>query len=263
MGAATVIAAAAVSRLPLDPTMVVPHHDVVAGDVVHEALRGFHTLRTEADLRLLVIVLAISPVLVGANDVLFVAVADGLFDESSSAWRRRVGGSVRPWRGARRGGIGRPRRPLEARVPLAAAIATSGAAIALMGTMSHVAPVCALFMVSGAGLSVAHIAGASLLQRVTPGAVLSRVFGVAEGLRNGRTGLGAAAVSVLVNWLGLRAGLIVLGLAVPAVLATRASRLLRIDAGASLPPPALVGLVAANPIFANLPPPALEAPDID
>ena len=62
----------------------------------------------------------------------------------------------------------------------------------------------------------------------------------------------------MVSELGLRWGLLVMGLSVPALLATHAARLLAIDSAAPSPRPALVELLRANPIFAHLRAPTLE-----
>jgi MFS family permease len=258
MGAGMALAAATVSHLDVDRRLMTPQEAIDAGDVVRDAMGGFSTLRTHADLRLLVTVLAISAVLCGAADVLFVAVADDLFDESTPARAGVLGSSF--GLGTLGGAIasvafvGRSRLV----VPLAGAVAASGVALALIGTMSHFAPVVVLFMVAGAGESVSRIAGSCLVQRVTPAAVLSRVFGVLEGLQMAALAIGAAVISLLVNELGLRSGLVIMGVSAPVLLLARASRLLAIDAAAPSPRPALVELLTANPIFAHLPAPTLE-----
>ena len=258
MGGGMALAALSVARLRLDPSMLLPQEDVGAGDVVNDAVGGFRTLRHDADLRLLVFVLAISTVVTGAADVLFVAVADGLFDDSDAARAGLLGAAF--GLGALAGALGSVALVGRSRLalPLAVVVAASGTALALMGGMSHLIPVIGLFIVAGAGDSVSRIAGTSLVQRVCAPGVLSRVFGVMEGLQMAALAVGAAAVSLLVEWLGLRLSLLVVGLAVPALLATRARQLVGLDAATPSPRPALVQLVLAQPMFAHLPAPTLE-----
>ena len=70
--------------------------------------------------------------------------------------------------------------------------------------------------------------------------------------------VGAAGASLLVSWLGLRAGLVVLGLIVPAVVVVAGPRLRRIDAAAPAPRPELVELVRGIPMLSRLSAPTLE-----
>lgn len=258
MGVALVVAALLVCRLGLDRTMVHSEAAVGTADVIHDALGGFRTLRSDADLRLLVGVASLGALVVGACDVLVVAVASGLFDESQPARAGLFGAAF--GLGALLGALGSVafvgRTKLA--VPLAIAVGASGGAMAMIAAMSHVAPVVLLFVLCGTGESLSSITASSLVQRFAPANVLSRVFGVLEGLEMAAIAAGAAAASLLANWLGLRAGLLVLGLIVPALVVAAAPRLRRIDAAAPSPRPELVELVLGIPMLARLSPPTLE-----
>lgn len=258
MGVALVVAALLVCRLGLDRTMVHSEAAVGTADVIHDALGGFRTLRSDADLRLLVGVASLGALVVGACDVLVVAVASGLFDESQPARAGLFGAAF--GLGALLGALGSVafvgRTKLA--VPLAIAVGASGGAMAMIAAMSHVAPVVLLFVLCGTGESLSRITASSLVQRFAPANVLSRVFGVLEGLDMAAIAAGAAAASLLANWLGLRAGLLVLGLIVPALVVAAAPRLRRIDAAAPSPRPELVELVLGIPMLARLSPPTLE-----
>ena len=256
MGVALVVAALLVSRLGLATSRLLPPTAVDAGDVLHDALGGFRTLRADADLRLLVGVGSLGAMLVGASDVFVVAVASGLFDEPSRAGLFAAAFGLGALLGALASValVGRTKLA----IPLAIAIGASGGALAAIAAMSHLAPVFVLFALSGTGESVSRIAASSLIQRFAPATVLSRVFGVLEGLDMAALAAGAAAASLLATWLGLRPGLVVLGLIVPALLVVATPRLRRIDAAAPPPRPELVELVLSIPMLAHLSPPTLE-----
>ncbi len=164
-------AALAVVGMHFEPDTVAPTTGVDAGDVVHDALGGFRTLRAEPDLRLLILVGAISPALVGVTDVLFVAVADGLLHDATS--RAGFLGSAFGL-GALAGAVGSVVLVGRARLvgPLVGAIAVSGVALVAMAAMSQVGPVVAAFVLCGAGESVARVAGATLVPRFAPQRVL-------------------------------------------------------------------------------------------
>lgn len=257
MAGATATAAASVTRLGIDRSLMIPPADVGAGDVYGDVLGGFRALRLEADLRLLIIVGALGTVVTGAADVLFVVVADGLAEDSAGV-AGLLGAAF--GLGALFGSVASASLVGRANLvtPLALAVGVAAAASALMGAVSHVVPILALFVLAGASCSLARIAGASLVPRFAPASVLSRVFGVMEGLDMAALAVGAAGVSALVGLLGLRTGLVVLGATMLAPLVVRAGRLRRIGAATPAPSEALTRLVLANPIFANLPPPALE-----
>ena len=258
MGVAMLFAAVLVSRLRLDRSAELPPVVHGAGDVVHDALGGFRTLRDDADLRLLIGVTSLAVLVLGAGDVLMVAVASDLFDDADPARAGLFGAAF--GLGALIGAlasvtlVGRTRLA----VPLAIAVGASGVALSAIAATSHVAPVFLLFMVCGAGESVSRIAASSLVQRSAPAVVLTRVFGVLEGLDTAALAVGAAAASLLVGWLGLRPGLLVLGLIVPSVVLAAGPRLRRIDAAAPAPRPELVELVLGIPMLSHLPPPTLE-----
>jgi MFS family permease len=109
----------------------------------------------------------------------------------------------------------------------------------------------------GIGNTLADVSGMTLLQRVTPPAVIGRVFGVLESILLITVALGAVAAPGLVSALGTRGALLVAGLLLPALVIPSLGVLRRIDADTAVPGRELE-LLRAVPFFAALPEPALE-----
>jgi MFS family permease len=108
--------------------------------------------------------------------------------------------------------------------------------------------------VLGLGNTLVDVSGLTLLQRIAPAEVRSRVFGVFESLVAATIGLGAIVAPLLVSLLGIRATLVVTGLFLPVLAALFWRRLAGLDA----PSPEHLDLLRSVPIFSALPPPALE-----
>ncbi|MBA3604603.1 MAG: MFS transporter [Acidimicrobiia bacterium] len=257
MGTATAVSALAVFRLRLAADIVAPVDVPDSDDVVHDALAGFRTLRDAPDVRLVVAMMAVTLVVSGANDVMFVAVADHLSDGTSTARSGLFGAAF--GLGALIAALGSVALVGRTRLvaPFTLALTGSIVALALLGVSDQVAIVLALFVVCGAGRSVSKIAGATLIQRVAPTAVLSRVFGIVEGLGMAALAFGATAVAIAVGLFGIRTGAAVLGAAIGVAVCSRFGRLRRLDAATPGPSAALVALVRGQEMFSLLPAPAL------
>jgi predicted MFS family arabinose efflux permease len=109
----------------------------------------------------------------------------------------------------------------------------------------------------GFGNPLVDVNFATIVQRLTPNAVLGRVFGAYEGALIGTMALGSAVMPFLITGLGLRWALAVLALivGVPALLFL--PRCLRLDA--TLRAPAGTDLLRGIAIFTPLPPSTIEA----
>lgn len=108
-----------------------------------------------------------------------------------------------------------------------------------------------LIVLAGMGRTVIEVGGQTLLQRVMPDRVLSRVFGLLEGLTMVGLGLGFAVVPFLFAVAGNRPTFVVVGaVLVVFVLATR-TRLTRLDASADLPEER-IALLRGVPFLASL-----------
>jgi hypothetical protein len=124
----------------------------------------------------------------------------------------------------------------------------------VMGIWPNAVVALLMLGVLGIGNTLVDVSGLTLLQRNAPDAVRSRVFGVFESMVAGTIGLGAIIAPLLIAVLGIRAALIATGLFLPILAGLLWRRLLSLDA----PAPAHLDLLRRLPIFAPLPPQALE-----
>jgi hypothetical protein len=177
--------------------------------VVATALGGFRTLARERLPRLSVGLVAAQFVMIGALDVLLVVLAFEVLDIGSSGvglLNSAVGA------GAILGSaltvllVGR-----RLVVPIVTGFACWGLALSAVGLVPTRAAVPVLIAVAGVGGTLTEVAGRLLLQRSAPNEVLSRVFGVLEGLSMAALGLGSVAVPVSIGLLGIRGTLVAAG----------------------------------------------------
>ena len=216
-----------------------------------ELASGFRTVAGDKRLRLLVGVLSASTLVEGAADVLVVLVALELLD---------LGGAGVGWLNSAwgLGGIagGAAAISLLGRGRLARGLVLGcffvGVPLALIAAVPEVAAAVVFLMVLGVGYSLIETAGLTLLQRLTSDEVLGRAFSVLESSYWLTTGIGAMLAPVLVNLIGLRGALVVVGACLPLLAALRWAGLARFDAGAVVPKEAFA-LLRRLPMFEALP----------
>jgi MFS family permease len=119
--------------------------------------------------------------------------------------------------------------------PFLAGIAVWSLALALVGVLPAIVPALVFLGLAGAGRNVMDVAGRTLLQRTVPDQVLSRVFGVLEGLYNISIGIGAVLASLVILALGLRGTFIAAGLVLAALAVLSLGPLSAIDRTAPRP----------------------------
>jgi MFS family permease len=243
-------------RAPVEP---VP--GVRASSIGREVMAGFATLAREPSASLVVVQLVVGLMVVGALDILFVAVAIDLLGMGSGgpgvlSAVFGLGGVA----GATLSVLLIGRRRLIP--PIAVAALLFGLPIALVGISPPIA-VIVLFVLSGCGRSIRDVAGRTLLQRVAPDDVLARVFGVMEGLGQAGVVIGSVLTSWLISAFGVEVALIVMGGFAPAVAAILWNPLTSIERDAPVPDPEVLGLLRSMPMFAALSPPTLERLALD
>jgi MFS family permease len=223
--------------------------------VTGEILGGFRALREHSRVALLVSVYGVWALVSGALNVLVVVSAIELLDMGE-------------------GGVG----VLNAAIGvggLAGALATLALAGGLFGRLLGVGmlvwslpiallsvwvePIVAVLLLALVGLGnvVLDVAGLTLLQRVVPDEILSRVLGIVEGLWVGLIGAGAIAVSALIAAVDVRGALVATGLVLPVFALLTRRALGAIDAETAAPE-AEIDLLRRIPIFSPLPPAAIE-----
>jgi MFS family permease len=217
---------------------------------------GLRTLVADQDARLVVGLLSARMLMIGAADVLFVLLALELLatgDSGAGVLAAALGG------GAMVGGavtfliVGRTGLATVAGV--GAAIWGLSMALVVLTASALVAPL--LVISGGAGLAIVDVAGRTILQRSIRDEVLSRVFGIQEGLAMGGLALGSVLVPVLVGLLGLVPAALVTAATLPVLVVLVWPRLAALDRRTILPARELA-LLGRTVIFRPLPAPALE-----
>src|SRR5215207_6560955 len=174
--------------------------------LLRTALGGFTTLARERLPRLAVGLLTAQFLMVGVLDVLLVVLAFEVLDLGSSGvglLNSAVGAGAIAGSALTVLLVGR-----RLVVPIVVGFACWGLALSAIGLVPARAAVPALLAVAGAGGILTEVAGRLLLQRSAPNEVLSRVFGVLEGVSMAAIGLGSVIVPAAIGWLGVRATLV-------------------------------------------------------
>ena len=223
---------------------------------VSEATAGYRTILGNRNLRLLIGLYCGQTVVAGASLVFTVAIALDLLELGQSGLgflnaMLGIGGLIGGFvalvlvqRGqlARDFGIGVVL--WSAPLLLVAAWPTIGTAVAVM-------------ILLGLANSVVDVNAYTILQRIVPEGTMARVFGAMESAVIGGMALGAILMPVLINTIGLRWGLVVIGSGVTVLVVVGLPGLRRIDL--DIEPPSSLGLLRGVPLLALLPEPTLEA----
>jgi MFS family permease len=126
-----------------------------------------------------------------------------------------------------------------------------GLPIALMAAWNFLAAALFLLAVVGAANSIEDVAAFTLLQRIVPDEVLTRVLGLLWGLAMGAVALGSIAAPAVVTLLGPRTALVAVGLILPLLALLAWRRLVEIDRSAP-GPAAELALIDCVPMLTPL-----------
>jgi MFS family permease len=132
-----------------------------------------------------------------------------------------------------------------------------GVPLILIGAWPNTASALVLLGLIGVGNTLVDVAGFTLVQRAVPDEVLARVFGVIQLLWLSSMGIGALVTAPIVNGLGDKQALIIVGAFLPGLVVLMGARVLAID-GATRVAQRELELLRAIPIFAPLPGAPLE-----
>jgi MFS family permease len=210
---------------------------------------GFRTVASAPKVRLIVGLMAAQGFVRGCLNVLIVVGVFRLFGAGSGAVgyltaALGVGGLIGAF-----GALTLEGKRLA--VPLGIALIFWGLPIAVIAAWPNLAVALLLVAVVGAANSVEDVTGFTLLQRIVPDEVLTRVLGVVWGLAMGAVGLGSIAATWIVAGLGPRASFAIVGAILPVLTLIVWRLLVRIDREV-LAPALELELVDAVPMFAPL-----------
>jgi MFS family permease len=136
------------------------------------------------------------------------------------------------------------------------AVAGTGGPLLLLGVLPTTGAALIAFGLVGFANIICDVSGFTILQRGTPGEVLSRVFGVLHSLIYATIALGAVLAPPLIHAVGVRWALVIVGSLLPVLSLLTHTSLTRLDAEPG--DPRRLQLLQAIPIFSPLSPPVLE-----
>ena len=224
--------------------------------LLREAFAGFGTVVRDRRLRLIIGLYGTQTLAAGALNVLIVVMALELLDLGKPGIgflnsAVGVGGLI--------GGLAA--LALVARPRLASdfglGLALVGLPLVVLALLPHTAAALVLLGLVGLGTTIVDVAGLTLLQRLVPDDVLTRVMGVVQSVFVGTLGLGAVIAPALLSGLGDRGALAAAGAPLPLLAVLAWPRLRGLDEAVATPPRHLE-LLSRISIFRPLPPPTLE-----
>jgi MFS family permease len=214
-----------------------------------ELMAGFHTVLRARRARLVVGLMAAQAFVRGCLNVLIVVTAFRVLHAGPGAVGYMtaaigVGGLIGAF-----GALALVRGRLA--TPFGLALVVWGLPIALVAPRPYLVLAIVLLALVGAANSVEDVAGFTLLQRVVPDELLTRVLGVVWSLAMGALALGSIAAPALVQAIGPRPALVVVGAILPLLTLATWRGLVDIDRTVAAPSKELAVLERV-PMFAPL-----------
>ncbi len=256
VNAATFIwSAAFIVRLPAPPATRAAEAADERGSFLANAGAGFRAILGNRDLRLVIGVYCAQTVVAGASLVFVITLALDLLDLGRSGVGyldaiMGIGGLVGGFVAlvlAQRGRLA---------LDFGVGVLLWSAPLLAIAAWPSVGVAAAAMLLIGLGNSVVDINAYTILQRTVPDAVMGRVFGAMESAIIGAMAGGALVMPLLIETVGIRVALAVLGGAVSGIVLLALAGLRRIDLTALAPHG--LELVREIAIFTALPEPILE-----
>jgi MFS family permease len=224
--------------------------------LLHDAGEGFRTIGADWRLKLVIGLFSVQTLVMGGISVLIAVSAIELLDLGSAGVGYLtaavgIGGLL----GSVFSLLLVGRRRLAGTFGLA--VAGVGAPIIFIAPHPSTAIAIIAFVLIGVSNIVVDVSGYTILQRTTPGEVLARVFGVLHSLFYATVALGAILAPRLIDLIGARWALVVVGSVLPILAVVARIPLMRLD-NEAVDRGRELELLRAIPIFAPLSPPVLE-----
>jgi MFS family permease len=135
-------------------------------------------------------------------------------------------------------------------VPFGLSLVFWGVPITLIASQPYFAAMMILLAIVGAANSIEDVAGFTLLQRIIPNEMLTRVLGLIWGLAMGAVAIGSIAAPAVVTAIGPRSAFLVVGSILPLLMLVTYRRLVELDRAVAPSPE--VELINRVPMFAPL-----------
>lgn len=220
-----------------------------------ETTIGFRTILADRSLRLLIGLMCAQTIVAGASAVFLVAIALDLLDLGNAGvgYLDSILGV-----GAFLGGFLALMLAQRGRLAMDFGVGVlfwAAPLLLIVASPTLAATAVCMFLI-GLANSVVDINVFTILQRVVPDEVMGRVFGAMESAYIGSMALGALAMPILIETVGLRTGLAVIGISVSVMAILGFGGLRRIDA--TVLAPAGLDLLRGVEMLARLPEPIIE-----
>ena len=225
----------------------------LAGAADYESVRrvvtaGFRTVARTPGARLVVLLMVAQSFVRGCLNVLIVVAAfrvlhGGAADVGYLTAAIGVGGLIGAIGAMTLGG-----RRLA--VPFGLSLVFWGVPIALIAPQPYFAATMILLAIVGAANSIEDVAGFTLLQRIIPNEMLTRVLGLIWGLAMGAVAIGSITAPAVVTAIGPRSAFLVVGSILPLLMLVTYRRLVELDRAVA--PSAERELIDRVPMFTPL-----------
>jgi MFS family permease len=250
------VAASLVVRLPQEE---VPHERTTgsAGGLIADLAAGARALRDDPPAATLTVLGGSQFVLVGILDVFYAVLAIDVLasgEQTAGVLASSVGLGGLVGAAATAALVGRRRLA----TPIQLALGSAGGAVAAIALVSALGPIILLLALAGAARSFFDVAARTLLQRTVDDEVITRVFGVQEGLVMVALGVGSALAPLFLALFGEQGAFVAAGALLPVFGVLSFGTLRGLDRRAVIPDEFRQHLLRTITIFEPLPPYELE-----